>query len=160
MFHCTEIMRLKQRFSIKTQKALDDFIERYCRWALGVPKMAKSLRAVYGCALTSRSCSSKGKIFSPSPVTPLGLSCNTCPPTTHQPKQRILQAHYYTTEPLSSAALVRRTASCLRKWGLLFANGLPSDPEYASLYVHHKKSLCNRVRRCSQNDWKNEILCI
>ncbi len=26
--------------------------------------------------------------------------------------------------------------------------------------VHHKKSLCNRVRQGSQNDWKNEVLCI
>ena len=32
------------------------------------------------------------------------------------------------------------------------------DPEYACFYVHHKKSLCNRVRQCSQNDWKNEVL--
>ncbi len=65
-----------------------------------------------------------------------------------------------TTQPLSSAGLVQATASCLRKWGLFFADGLPSNPEYACLYVHHKKSLCNRVRQCSQNDWRNEVLCI
>ena len=35
---------------------------------------------------------------------------------------------------------------------------MPSDPEYACFYIHHKKSLYNRVKQCSQNDWKNEVL--
>ncbi len=49
-------------------------------------------------AVSSNSCSSKGKICSAPPLTPLGPSCNTCPPTSHQPK-RVLQAHYYHRAP-------------------------------------------------------------
>ena len=34
-------------YSKKVEKALDNIILRYCRWALGVPKTTNSLRTVY-----------------------------------------------------------------------------------------------------------------
>jgi len=158
MFYCIEVLY----FSKKTQKALDDIIVRYCRWALGVPKMANSLRVISECGLTPFrhvAAAARAKYF-------LLLQSR---PSDHLTTRALLQVTSpnivnarptTTTEPLSSAELVQATASCLRKWGLFFADGLPSDPEYVCFYIHHKKLLCSRVRQCSQTDWKNELLCV
>ena len=140
---------------------IDDIIvPRYFRWALGVPKMANSLRVISECGLTPFrhvAAAARAKYF-------LLLQSR---PSDHLTTRALLQVTSpnivnarptTTTEPLSSAELVQATASCLRKWGLFFADGLPSDPEYVCFYIHHKKLLCGRVRQCSQTDWKNELL--
>jgi hypothetical protein len=155
--YCTEAIL----FSKKTEKVLDDIIVRYCRWALGVPKMTNSMRTVYECGLKPFrhiAAAARAKYF-------LLLQSR---PSDHLTTHALLQLYSLKAlnnakptsnpTPLSSAALIEGTASCLRKWGLFFADGLPSDPEYACFYIHHKKSLYNRVKQCSQNDWKNEVL--